>query len=73
MSTIWLLVLVAVGMVLSLKVFGGIITGKFDMLFLHFDRDKGERAFALWMGAWALMCLAIFLVALRFYLGPLAF
>ncbi len=43
------------------------------MLFLHFDRDKGERAFALWMGAGALVCLVIFIAALRFYLGPLAF
>jgi hypothetical protein len=68
-----MLVLTVAGMWLSLRVFGGIITGKFDVLFLRFDRDKGEGVFALWMGAGAVVCLALFFVALRLYLGPLGF
>ena len=72
-SLVWTVVFGLAGLMLTLKIFRGIISGEMTLLFLRFKRAENESRFAVWMGVFALMSLVIFFIALRFYLGPVVF
>ncbi len=61
------------GLVLTVKVFRGIVTGEMGILAWQFKREGRERAFWIWMAVWALTSLALFFAALKCYLGPVSF
>jgi len=72
-STVWMCVVGLAGLVLTLKVFAAIMSGEMVLLRWTFKRDDNERVFWIWMTCFALICLVLYFVALKFYLGPFGF
>ena len=72
-GTLWMLAFGFAGLVLTMKSFRGIVSGRMALLFWTFKRNGHERSFAIWMSCFALLSLVFYFAALRFYLGPFGF
>lgn len=71
MATVWTLALGFAGMMLTLRVFGAIMSGEAYFLAWRVNRAESGRRFAVWMWIGALVSLLLYLAALKVYLGPL--